>query len=68
MLPPLYSGHFEKSQNNFNSRFPLKWGHPSSQDSLIGPKVEGVHRKTQYNCKGGKLLAPQKHDQLKGHA
>ncbi len=39
MWPPLYSGHFEKSQSMlFNTNSPLKCGHPSNKDTFTGPK------------------------------
>ncbi len=39
MRPPLYSGHFKTSQSMLPSaNLPLKWGHPSNQDTLTGPK------------------------------
>ncbi len=39
MWPPLYSGHFEKSQSMlFNTNSPLKCGHPSNRDTFTGPK------------------------------
>ncbi len=48
MRPPLCSGHFKMSQSMLPSANPpLKWGHPSNQDTLTGPKgvagLEGVH-------------------------
>ncbi len=39
MWPPLYSGHFVKSQSMlFNTNSPLKCGHPSNKDTFTGPK------------------------------
>ncbi len=39
MRPPLYWGHFKMSQSMLPSaNSPLKWGHPSNQDTLPGPK------------------------------
>ncbi len=35
MRPPLYSGHFKRSQSMLPSaNLPLKWGHPSNQDTF----------------------------------
>ncbi len=39
MRPPLYWGHFKMYQSMLpDANLPLKWGHPSNQDTLTGPK------------------------------
>ena len=50
MWPPLYSGHFEKSQSMlYSTNSPLKWGHPSNQDTLTGPKGGQIRGTSLYS-------------------